>query len=39
VGTFGFGDVLQPVVQAPADGQTVSYSPVFTGGLVGAARP
>ncbi|MHB1777113.1 MAG: family 43 glycosylhydrolase [Acidimicrobiales bacterium] len=29
----------QTVIQAPASGQTVSYSPVFTGGLVGAARP
>jgi len=29
----------QTVIQAPSSGQTVSYSPVFTGGLVGAARP
>jgi cell wall-associated NlpC family hydrolase len=27
------------VIQAPFTGSTVSYSPIFTGGLIGAARP
>jgi cell wall-associated NlpC family hydrolase len=27
------------VIQAPFTGATVSYSPIFTGGLIGAARP
>jgi peptidoglycan DL-endopeptidase CwlO len=27
------------VIQAPYTGSTVSYSPIFTGGLIGAARP
>ena len=32
-------DGLQTVVQAPESGSSVSYAPVFTAGLVGAARP
>jgi len=27
------------VIQAPFTGSTVSYSPIFTAGLIGAARP
>jgi hypothetical protein len=27
------------VIQAPFTGSTVSYSPIFTEGLIGAARP
>jgi hypothetical protein len=27
------------VIQAPFTGSTVSYSPIFTQGLIGAARP
>jgi hypothetical protein len=27
------------VIQAPFTGSTVSYSPIFTAGLIGAGRP
>ncbi len=32
-------DGRNTIIQAPQTGQTVSYAPVFTTGLVGAARP
>jgi len=37
VGSGPYG--TQTIIQAPYTGSTVSYSPVFTVGLVGAARP
>lgn len=37
VGAGPYGD--QTIVQAPETGQTVSYAPVWTAGLVGAAQP
>jgi cell wall-associated NlpC family hydrolase len=36
-GAGPYGD--QTIIQAPSTGSTVSYSPVFTEGLIGAARP
>jgi peptidoglycan DL-endopeptidase CwlO len=37
VGSGPYGG--QTVIQAPFTGATVSYSPIFTDGLIGAARP
>jgi cell wall-associated NlpC family hydrolase len=37
VGSGPYG--TDTVIQAPFTGSTVSYSPIFTGGLIGAARP
>ena len=37
VGSGPYG--ANTVIQAPFTGSTVSYSPVFTEGLIGAARP
>ena len=37
VGSGPYGS--QTVIQAPYTGTTVSYSPVYTQGLVGAGRP
>jgi cell wall-associated NlpC family hydrolase len=37
VGSGPYGG--QTVIQAPYTGATVSYSPIFTDGLIGAARP
>jgi hypothetical protein len=37
VGSGAYG--TQTIIQAPYTGATVSYSPLFTEGLIGAARP
>ena len=37
VGSGPYG--TDTVIQAPFTGATVSYSPIFTDGLIGAARP
>jgi cell wall-associated NlpC family hydrolase len=37
VGSGPYG--TDTVIQAPFTGENVSYSPIYTGGLIGAGRP